>query len=632
MRSGLGPIHSLKSLQPRAIENSATMLDIRGGTVNANAPNKSSILPYTHGLNGVNIPLDQLVSAVLWISMIAIACIILFARLAQLANSHLRHLYSLSATPRQQNYWSMHHGVFWPKIKKHLIYAPLGTKRHNREFRLSAAMNVGILPSRFHTLVLLLYVLSNVIYCLLLDYSEKNKAELMAELRGRSGTLAVVNMVPLILFAGRNNPLIALLKVSFDTYNLLHRWMGRIVIIESLVHTFAWLANSMAAKGSAGTAKSVNGSPFLQWGVVGTVAMSVLLIQSPSVLRHAFYETFLHGHQLLAGLTILAVYLHVDVGSLPQKPYVNTIVFIWILERCIRWFRLAYLNFSRRQPKTHVVVEALPSEACRVTFHLPRHTTVPAGSHVYAYIPSVSWWMSHPFSVAWTNTDSDLPTGDRPHTPGTPSSLEKQPLPFSKTSTSISLVVAARTGMTRQLLDRASNTPDGILHTSGYLEGPYSGNGSFDSYGTVLLFAGGVGITHHLIQIRHLLACAQAETVATRKIVLCWSVRSVEQLEWVRPWMDEVLSMEKRREILKVVLFVTKPRSPREIISPSTTVQMLPGRCKPDVIIRDELPTRIGAVAVSVCGPGAFADEVRQAVRRHIHLGFIDFIEEAFTW
>jgi hypothetical protein len=37
-------------------------------------------------------------------------------------------------------------------------------------------------------------------------------------------------------------------------------------------------------------------------------------------------------------------------------------------------------------------------------------------------------------------------------------------------------------------------------------------------------------------------------------------------------------------------------------------------------------------MAVTVCGPGAFADEVRDAVRRRVKVGSLDFIEEAFTY
>lgn len=67
---------------------------------------------------------------------------------------------------------------------------------------------------------------------------------LVAELRGRSGTLVILNMVLLFLPAARNNPLIWILYISFDTYNLLHRWLGRIIVLESVVHTAAWAVNA----------------------------------------------------------------------------------------------------------------------------------------------------------------------------------------------------------------------------------------------------------------------------------------------------------------------------------------------------------------------------------------------------
>lgn len=41
-----------------------------------------------------------------------------------------------------------------------------------------------------------------------------------------------MEQVPLFLFASRNNPLIKILDLSFDQFNLLHRWLGRIVTIE----------------------------------------------------------------------------------------------------------------------------------------------------------------------------------------------------------------------------------------------------------------------------------------------------------------------------------------------------------------------------------------------------------------
>lgn len=130
-------------------------------------------------------------------------------------------------------------------LKRDFIYAPLLRTRHHREFKLSAALNVGTLPSRMQTLYLAGYLAMNVAFCVLsIDWSGVEKS-VASELRNRTGVLAVMNMLPLFLMAGRNNPLIKWCGISFDTFNLIHRWIGRIVVLEALAHTCAWMVSKV---------------------------------------------------------------------------------------------------------------------------------------------------------------------------------------------------------------------------------------------------------------------------------------------------------------------------------------------------------------------------------------------------
>jgi hypothetical protein len=52
-------------------------------------------------------------------------------------------------------------------------------------------------------------------------------------------------MVPLFLLAGRNNPFITFCGISFDTFNLIHRWFGRIVVLEAIAHSIAFIAGKV---------------------------------------------------------------------------------------------------------------------------------------------------------------------------------------------------------------------------------------------------------------------------------------------------------------------------------------------------------------------------------------------------
>lgn len=607
----------------------------------------TNIFDYSRGLDGVNVPQDLLMVRLLCATIGLAAVVVFGGRIAQISISYLRHVTSLGASQRQQMFWSIEGSSLWANIKKHLLYAPLGKKRHNREIQMSRAANMGTVPSRFHSILLVIYIVSQIAYCSLLNYGVKNKGALAAELRGRSGSLAVLNMVPLFILAGRNNPLISLLHVSFDTYNLFHRWLGRLVVIESIVHTLAWAIDASHEQNFADAMERVRTTPFFHWGAAGTLAMILLACHSVSPIRHAFYETFLHVHQLTVAVAVLGIYLHLDLDSLPQVSWVKAIIAIWSLERIMRLMRLIYLNLSLRNGRTTLMVQALPGEACRVTFHLPRRVHVGPGSHVYAYIPSVALWMSHPFSVAWVEpsscvtTPAGLPNGQPKGRSSALLCLEKQaPMEpdflydSGKQPTSVSLIVSARTGMTRKLYNKASRSPNETLHLSGFIEGPYSSHpSSLGSYGTAILFSGGAGITHHLLHVRDLLMRAAEGCVATRRIYLIWSVRHVESLAWVRTYMDSILQLPNRRQILRIKLFVSKPRSRQDIYSPSETLQMFSGRCRPAVILDEALPGRVGATVVSVCGPGAFADDVRAAARQNIGKGMaIDFVEESFTW
>jgi len=599
---------------------------------------------YTHGLTGVEQSMNHIFENVLVVSFIALCVLTLLLRLAKMANAHLRHI-STIGNPAQQSFWTHNQTRWWPWLKRHLLFAPLWRNRHNREFQLSAAVNVGTLPSRFHTLLLVTYVASNVAYCLVLPYHRPEKVSVLAALRGRTGGLAALNLIPTVLFALRNNPLIPLLRVSYDTFNLLHRWTARMVVVEAVVHTIAWWANTHEALGWEGVKTSLGTTTSYQWGMVGTAVFIFTALQAWSPLRHAFYETFLSIHRILVLFGLIGVYVHLASHNLPQVPWLRLVCALWGLEWALRVARICYHNVSARQ-LTRVTVEALPAEACRVTFDLVRPWTTMPGAHVHVYIPRLALWSSHPFSVAWSESRPlALPAADvaqekLPTVAPSSSSAAGAAVPAALPApactadarTSVSLIVRARTGMTRKLYDRASAAPGAKFSAYGFVEGPYGTCDPLASYGTLLLFAGGVGITHQVSCIRHLLAGHAAGTVAARRIVLVWSVQNTEALEWVRPWMDELLRMPGRRDVLRILLFVTKPRSQREVVSGTGSVQMFPGRCNPGTIVEREVQERVGAMCVTVCGPGAFADAVRSAVRRRVQVGVVDFVEEAFTY
>ena len=355
-----------------------------------------------------------------------------------------------------------------------------------------------------------------------------------------------------------------------------------------------------------------------------------------TAFRHAFYETFLHIHIVLVALILGALWVHLK--HIPPLILVKVIIAIWVVERLIRFFTLVYRNLAVGGRNTNALVETLPGDAMRITLRLARPFRFKPGQHVFLTLPTVGLWTNHPFSLAWSEDPESTPLSAR-----SSSDPEKGMValasPISKTignltcePATISIIIRRRGGFTERLYRKTLTSPRGQLSLPALVEGPYGGLNVLDSYGTVMLVAGGVGITHQVPYIRHLVYGYSNGTIASRRVLLVWIIRSPEHLEWIRPWMTEILALPQRRDVLRVMLFVTRPTSPKEIRSPSATVQMFPGKPNVGTLVELECREQIGAMAVGVCGPGGLGDDVREAIRGVQQRRNVDLIEESFGW
>lgn len=131
--------------------------------------------------------------------------------------------------------------VIYARLKKHLLAAPLFGFRHNHPFTIGRHIHLGTLPTRFQSLLLMAYLGANVALSLVyIDFTLSGWA-IAGMLRNRLGSLAAANLLPIILLSGRNNPLIKLLDINFSSYNTLHRWLGRLVVLEALGHGMSFM-------------------------------------------------------------------------------------------------------------------------------------------------------------------------------------------------------------------------------------------------------------------------------------------------------------------------------------------------------------------------------------------------------
>lgn len=569
---------------------------------------------------------------------LAAFCVAVFIyRSAVRLYAHMRHLASLSAN--SQKYFALGDArVNW--FKDHILYAPTFHHKRATEIQFHRFFNLGSIPTRFQTIFILACIIVNVFACCWEVPWNDERLQVLPILRNRTGTLSVANLVPILVMATIKNPLIELLDISYDTFNMMHRWLGRLSILQGIAHTVCYMVAKVEKTGWPSLNASVQ-NQFIYAGLAATIGFTLIFFTAPKVVRSWAYEIFLYGHIFLVIVTFAFLWIH--LLGYPQLGYLIATIAIWAAARTWRFATLAYRTWGG-SGRCQATVEALPGDALRVTLTTPRPWKYRSGQSLYLTIPSIGWATAHPFSIAWSDAEHGLKRSMTVKRSNTKVYADDEKRPIVRTrgreeemeKATYSLVIKARTGMTGKLYDRVARAdgPDpGKMTFNACIEGPYGGDRSMASYGTVMLFASGVGITHQIPYIKQLLEGYNDGTVAARRITLVWAVTSTDCLEWIRPWMHEILGIENRRDVLKIILYITRAGLSQPIRSPSETVKMLRGRPDVQSLMEEEAKEKMGCLGVSVCSGGGLADEVRRATRillsRQVN---VELLEETFSW
>jgi hypothetical protein len=176
--------------------------------------------------------------------LIALAGLVVLLFIYRVIISTQRFIRALVCMGKEKQAYFQTPNPYFAMFKKHILYAPLLGNRHMKEFRPLPWLHMGIIPSRMQTLFITAFVGMNATLTVIdIDFGGPED-QVLNKLLARSGTLAVVNLIPLVLMAGKHNPLISILNIPYSTFNMMHRWLGRIVTLESITHAVAWLISS----------------------------------------------------------------------------------------------------------------------------------------------------------------------------------------------------------------------------------------------------------------------------------------------------------------------------------------------------------------------------------------------------
>lgn len=133
--------------------------------------------------------------------------------------------------------------TLWAKLQQYIFLPALFGSRRLEPL----PGHIGYVPGRTLSIFIGIYVILNVI---LSSVSFRNfwpntwftskQFEMCEYVGNRTGTLSLVNISIAILFAGRNNILIAVTGWSQTAFLTLHRWAARVATLQAVVHSIAY--------------------------------------------------------------------------------------------------------------------------------------------------------------------------------------------------------------------------------------------------------------------------------------------------------------------------------------------------------------------------------------------------------
>ncbi|BGP31960.1 ferric-chelate reductase [Rhodotorula toruloides] len=470
-------------------------------------------------------------------------------------------------------------------------------------------------------------VIVNTVFCVVgstqLHSAQSAGSSIARAFSRRCGRIATANYPILFMFAGRNSVIAKLTGLSYQSLRFYHILLGFIAFIESFVHTIAYIGHYMIWQGKDKLAHEAT-QKYFKWGIVAVVFMFVNCVFGLKWLRRRSYEVFLLLHVVGAALILTGSWYHRPI----MQDWVYAAVAIWVAERVFRGFHhVGSVVGTRFFLRAHLVKARAEVQDGAIKLSVPANgQTWTAGQHVYLSFWGLDllrrpwlfgWTQSHPFSIA------NIPSGDM-------SAFRE-----------MRFVLRVHGGLTLELaghIVRRSEAKDGqAVDCWVSVEGPHGSPPPAAEFDTLLLIAGGSGITHPLsVAAAVCRRAAAGQAVVTSKIKLVWALHRLEQAAWVQETLEETRRWAEKANLeLSVSLCATRTASAitSGASSPSSGANLEEekkenygeavnkgGKCReysgrPDV--HDEVAKAVsdspGRTLIIACGPEALANEVAKA-------------------
>lgn len=517
---------------------------------------------------------------------------------------------------------------------------------HSRQGRL-LGMRVTI-PTRIESIALAVFLIVNFVilfpnYRLFTDntyWPNNNPLQLCRYIADRTGIISFTQLPMVFLFSGKNNVMLYVTGWSYDRFTVAHKWISRTMFFHGLVHSIAYTIYPYITLDYNGWElyKLYASDLYFQYGVVATVLGAFILALAMPTFRTRAYEFFLASHIFLVVFFMIGLWYHVEyIPLMAFMPWLYASVAIWSFDRFIRFVRLILLNIKLAKTGYQSCVARVLPEDCillQVPADRPLLRNIRPGAYVYIYVPSLSLWQSHPFTIAkWSEAPSletpvtesiPVPATDITKTEGDRASASGSSTSLTFNGPSFDLLIRPQRGLTAKLYKKIleNHKP---LELNVIIEGPYGHTAPMDQYDTAIYITGGVGIT---ASYPYLQKAVTKSPGRTRHIVFIWIIRTHQALEWIQDDLHKLLKEFDSSLAIDVEIYITQESQAEGLSGPLANSIHFGARPNVHKRINEIVTVSPSTVAVLTCGPPGLNDEVRSAVSEE----GIPFYEESFSW
>ncbi|KAF2758682.1 hypothetical protein EJ05DRAFT_361255 [Pseudovirgaria hyperparasitica] len=358
----------------------------------------------------------------------------------------------------------------------------------------------------------------------------------------RIGVLAYALTPFSVLLSSRESILSIVTGIPYHHFNFLHRWLGRIIFIQSFVHTVGWIVvEARLYQPQPKVWNTFVNQPYIIWGWVAMILITFLYVFSiRRVIRWTGYEFFRKTHYIVAGLYFGACWAH----WARLVCWMIAALGLFLVDRGVRLLRTCLIHFGYKHGERGFGFRSSParvqafvdpeSTVLRVTFEA-NHDPWAIGQHYFVCFPELSIWQSHPF------TPASVPNAH----------------PALPEHTYIIRALGGQTAKLAQLAQEKEKTD--VCETPVIITGPYGTPVIDPAYSHILAIAGGTGISFTLPIA---MAAATRRSASNASVHLVWIIRHADNISWLADELTLLKDLMARGATdLKISIYITRDAS-----------------------------------------------------------------------